>query len=57
VSMWMGDSHFSESPIHSMSGSQEKNIMNQGFTEMWSGIHNFFFGVLVYFQNLGSLII
>jgi hypothetical protein len=40
--MWMGDSHFCESPIHSISGSQKQKIVNQGITEMWSGIHIFF---------------
>jgi hypothetical protein len=37
------ESYFSESPIHSFSGSQEK-IVNQGITEMWSWI-NFVFSL------------
>jgi hypothetical protein len=44
--MWMGDSYFCESPIHSISDSQKQKIVNEGITEMWSGIH-FFFGASV----------
>jgi hypothetical protein len=32
----MGDSHFCESPIHSISGSQKQKIVNQGFTIFFS---------------------